>query len=777
MTAAAGNTITYRLNFSTEKSTNNALQSIELDGVVLDGFHQDTLNYTITLPAGTNTLPTVSYTASDEYQTVTVNTSAATRIVRIIVKAGDGSTRVYVLTFEVEKSTNALLKMIYLNGDSLENFVAEQLTYTAKLDQEVIPEITVDPNPNQKVNITQPASFGTAHIMVQPEAGSAVEYAIIFTSASEPEIPDFATDSFPASADTSLEAIYINGELYQQNPTAPAYTYELPWRTAQVPSVVPVAGALGQTITMSNAGLNQKTTIRVTAADGITTADYAIAFPVAKSNNTQLELIEIDGVEFDFAAAIRAYSITLPYGKSEVPTISFTKAEAEQKVEVCTNGFEAPSTIQVTAEDGTVATYSFTFNVAYAPFENTLQSIIVDHVGALDLSAGANHQVTLPYGMTDLHVSYIKQYPEQVVTIVNGGVYTPTTITVKADDPTKADMVYTITPNLMAYPEYSLTGVKVDGVELANFDPNVFTYIIPVTQKPVLKYQHAASVTTSEVEDNIKFTQVEVTDGGNTRHYTFYYHYTNDVIPNGDFNEYRTGKANTKHTQMPVGWYGFADKYSSFGSAWKVDNPGKEFQCKDGILKVSWGYWAVLMSSAPLVLTLGNTTDFAYERAGNSSAKFSGGIPFRNTPDAADITYQMVEEEVDSKFSFVFTTDAPDPTDTVNYIVKDVTSNFVTYRQALSTDNKVIQTLNINIDASNGHKANINFGCWTENYCEYGDVIYIDRIAFVYSSALSALHVNDQPATLNGQDFTVALSDSEVQLQRKQVFQVQFYLK
>ena len=60
-------------------------------------------------------------------------------------------------------------------------------------------------------------------------------------------------------------------------------------------------------------------------------------------------------------------------------------------------------------------------------------------------------------------------------------------------------MVYTIIPNLITYPAYSLTGVTVDGVALANFDPNIFTYIIPVTQKPVLEYQHAANVIASEL--------------------------------------------------------------------------------------------------------------------------------------------------------------------------------------------------------------------------------------------------------------------------------------
>ena len=762
VTAAAGNSVTYRLTFSTQKSSNNTLQGIALDGTPLEAFHADTLNYTITLPAGTANIPAVTYTQGDEYQTVTLSTSTTTRTVRIVVKAGDGSSRVYTLTFEIEKSANALLQMIYLNGDSLENFAPDQLNYTVALAQEIIPDITVDQNPGQKVNITQPAGFGTAYIAVQPEVGTPVEYSITFTSTSTPTVPEFATDSFPASSNASLAAIYINGELYQQNPAPQTFTYTLPARTAQVPSVVPVAGALGQTITVTCPGLNQTTTIHVVAEDGITAADYAIAFPVTKSSNTQLESIEIDGITFDYLPATRNYTITLPYGTTTLPTITYTKAEAEQKVELCTKGLSSPATLKVTAEDGTTGTYTITFKVAYAPYDNTLLSIIVDNVGALDLNAGTDHVVTLPYGSTDIQFSIVKQYPEQEVVILNGGVSTPSTITVKADDPAKADKVYTITPQIMSL----LTGVTVDGVAVASFNPDVFTYIIPVTQKPVLGYQHAATVTATELQNNDKYTQVEITDDINTLRYTFYYYYQNDIIPNGDFTNYRTGKKNTKHTQMPESWYGYADQYDTYSQAvlWKVDNPGTEiFKLKDGVLGISWGYWAALKSSSPLVLTLGNTDGFSYAVNGGSKASFSGGIPFRNTPDAVDITYQLVTDELDSKFSFVFT-DAQGGVETTDYVASEVTSNYTTYRQPLSTANKVPQMLNINIDASNGHLAGTDAGCWTKNYCTYGDVIYIDRIAFAYSSALTALTVNNTPATLSGKDFTVTLSDSEVEL-------------
>lgn len=534
VTAAAGNTVTYRLTFSTEKSSNNDLQGIALDGTPLENFHFDTLNYTITLPAGTTTLPVVTYTQGDEYQTVTLNISIATRTVRIVVKAGDGSSRVYTLAFEVEKSANALLKMIYLNGDSLNSFSPDQLNYTVALEQENIPDITVEQAPGQKVNITQPASFGTARIVVQPEVGTPVEYTILFKSTAEPVIPDFATDSFALLSDASLAAIYINGELYQQNPTPQTYTYNLPWHTEKMPSVVPVAGALGQTITVTNLGLNNTTTIHVVAQDGVTTADYAIAFPVAKSSNTQLELIEIDGVTFDFDPATHDYTIALPYGTTIVPTIIPTRAETEQKVELCTNGLTAPATIKVTAEDGTENTYTITFTVAYAPYENTLLSLIVDNIGVLDLSAGTDHVVDLPYGTTDIQFSIVKQYPEQEVIILNGGVSNPSTITVKADDPAKAETVYTITPSLLTYPAYSLTSVQLDGIAFEDFNPNTFNYIITTPTVPTLTYTVTEGATAEIIAEDDKHTKIEVVDGDdNVRHYNFYYYNPPTIYPKG----------------------------------------------------------------------------------------------------------------------------------------------------------------------------------------------------------------------------------------------------
>ena len=766
VTAAAGNTVTYRLTFSTEKSSNTALQGIALDGTPLEGFHPDTLNYTITLPAGTTNLPVVTYTQGDEYQTVTLSTNTSTRTTRIVVKAGDGSSRVYTLTFEIEKSANALLQMIYLNGDSLENFIPEQLTYVVALEEEIIPNITVTQNANQKVNITQPASFGTAHITVQPEVGTPVEYAIIFTSASSPAIPEFATDSFPLSADVSLAAIYINGELYQQNPTPQTYTYHLPWHTAQVPSVVPVAGALGQTITITSPGLNQTTTIHVVAQDGVTTADYAIAFPVAKSSNTQLESIEIDGVTFDYDPATRDYTISLPYGTTMLPAITFTKAEAEQAVQLCTNGLTAPTTIQVTAEDGTEGTYTLTFNVAYAPYPNQLLSIIVDNIGALDLAADTDHTINLPYGTTDIQFSIIKQYPEQAVTIVNGGVSTTSTITVKADDPAKEDIVYTITPNLAQFDPATLLDIQVNGETLPQFQPNVYNYIVSVTDVPSTTW---TASTGAEVYNtgNTKEMVLVVENEGYTHTYTITYYYPNDLTFDLGFENWieHTNEATSRTGSYPQGWYAPINAVTSNdkGTYYPDENTAGDTTNKTQGEKGALLATTYLLTSAdamPGFISLSEpSVSVGYWALGlHEASTLSFGAPrtFRNTPDQVQLDYKYQEHQNNANgWRFIYNANGQKQ---VNYAqaFAEMDKDWHTLTQDISYEaNYEPTTLDILISAAPSDVLN-------DYYTNFGSnrstsKMYFDNLRLNYSSALNGLNVNGVDATISGTNITATI--------------------
>ena len=770
VTAAAGNTVTYRLTFSTEKSTNNALQAIALDDKPLESFHPDTLSYTITLPAGTTTLPIVTYTQSDEYQTVTTNTNATTRTVRIVVKAGDGSSRVYTLTFEVEKSANALLKMIYLDGDSLADFNPEQLSYIVPLEQDQIPDITVEQSPDQKVNITQPNSFGTARIMVQPEVGTPIEYTIIFTSSSEPAIPEFAADSFPLSNDVSLAAIYVNGELYQANPAPQTYTYELPWRTAQVPSVVPVANSLGQIITISSSGLNQTTTIHVVAEDGITTADYAIAFPVQKSSNTQLEIIDIDGITFDYDPALREYAISLPYQTKELPAITFTKAEAEQTVELCTAGLSAPTTLYVTAEDGTVAKYTFTFQVEYAPYENTLLSIVVENIGALDLSAGTDHTIALPYGTTELHFSVVKQYPEQTVTVLNGGVSSPTTITVKADDPAKAETVYTITPVVAQYDPASLLDLQVNGETLPQFQPDVYNYVVSVADQPKITWTAQTGVDILDtVSDNTKEMVLLVENDGYEHTYTITYYYPADLTFDLGFEnwtDFHNDNAN-RDGQYPNGWYAPINAITS-GSKSSYEPQ----DCSDKTSDKTQGQYAAKLSTVYLLTSAEAMPGFlslsqptvsvgAYyivsHTASTLSYDYDSLITFRNTPDEIQLDYNLQAYNKLTGWRFIYNANNGKQINFAQEFSQLTQGQWYTLTQPITyASNYEPSTLDILISTAETDDLNSYYvganGAQTKH--RYTSTMYFDNLRLNYSSKLNGLTVNSVDATINGTNIT-----------------------
>ena len=122
---------TYILHFSVATSDNASLSMIYLDGQALDGFHADTLDYTITLPMGVTTIPTVTFDKGDEAQKVL--NILSNNVQTIKVTAENGKVQTYTITFIIQRSESAFLNMIYLDGDSLEGFDKNTFDYTFTL--------------------------------------------------------------------------------------------------------------------------------------------------------------------------------------------------------------------------------------------------------------------------------------------------------------------------------------------------------------------------------------------------------------------------------------------------------------------------------------------------------------------------------------------------------------------------------------------------------------------------------------------------------------------
>ena len=774
VTAASGATTTYRLQFRTEKSTNNALAGIALDGTPLDNFDPDTLSYTITLPAGSSTMPLITYTTGDAYQTVNLSLNQSLMTARLTVTAGDGSTRQYTLIFEVQKSENAFLQMIYLNGTALDGFEPSTLDYTVTWASATMPKITVLPNEGQSVTISSPATYGTARIVVTPEEGTPNTYTIRLVSPNEVVIPPFPMDSFPASSDATLAGIYIDGQLFADfQADQYDYTYPLPRRTTQIPAIFPVAATKAQTIAVLHGAVDRTTTIYVMAADGLHSNTYHIAFPTAKSNNTTLLSVEIEGANFTFDPAQHEYTdIDLPYSVGTTPSISAERGEPEQSLIITEAPVTRTSSVAVIAEDGTQERYTFRFRVTPPAKANELLGIVVDGIGSLDMTQGPNFTIDLPYGTTSMEVvSFTKNYPEQEVQIVSGGVQTPTTITVKSLNPAEADKVYTLTPNVYPYDPAQLLDIQIDGTSLANFDPSVYDYIISVAATPVVTVTAQTGAIVDDGDANAKWAQILVEDAEGTIQHTYrvYFYYPGDFTFDLGFNnfDYITNNAiSSEKAYCPHGWNApisaTTENVASPNSYYPSENTNRSTTRKEGsysaVLKTA--YLTTSAESMPGVISLSKQTVVVgrwYLGIGgvssSSTLAFGEPISFRNTPDTILMDYNTQSASNVSGWRFIYTMNGESTLFTGNYNTNNswrLMTLPISYEQDIEPS-----SLDIKINSAHSEVPNTfytNFGVSRAT-----SEMLIDNLRFRYNSKLNGLTVNGTAATLSGNTFTATI--------------------
>ena len=678
VTAANGSQTVYRITFTVAQSSNNALAGIALDGSPMEGFHPDSLSYLITLPAGTNTAPTISYTPGDPYQIITLSQGGLNGASRITVKAGDGSTRVYTIRFQVTKSLNAFLKMIYLDGDSLQGFQPQTLNYSLVIPSAEAPDITVEKEPGQYITISHPSTYGTARIVVTPEEGDANVYTITFLSSATPAPAARPADLLNPSDNALLQDILLNGvSLAGFAPTTHVYRDSLPARTWCVPSVMPVPQSFVKEMTIAYGAVNDTTRIHVVAEDGVTTADYKIHFPVRPLTDCHLQDLTVDGVDIAFNPEQTTYDITLPYGTTDMPQITPERKYDEQGVRTVTTATivtSSTASVTVKAPSGDSLTYKLRFVVAPSGLENSLTAIVVDGVGALDLMHSNHIDVHLPYGATDLVVAAAsKRYPEQSVIITPGGLLAPTTIKVLSGQYGVRDTTYTLNPVRTFYDAGSLIDLQANGVTLPSFKPEQYSYILPVTSQPTITYTPFAGATVDVIASDNKHwvADVESSDGSFMHTYSIYYYYTSDVIPSNNFTSWSGTKYNG--ARKPTGWQAPADATDSYtfgipplltatyttGPEVREGTGSSETDYPDAseshgtVVLNTIGAWNTIAGSVAGIITTGNL-ELNLKSFSLSTMTINGGMRFRNTPDTVRLDYKAIKSTRVDNWRFLF---------------------------------------------------------------------------------------------------------------------------
>ncbi len=458
------NTRTYRLTFRVTASTYSYLQSLKIDGNEIEGFDPETLTYYDTLPIGTTTLPTITWEAGDEYQTIALETGGVEGTAKVTVTAQSGAVSIYRIYFTVLKSSNCSLNAIKLDGTLIEGFDPNVTDYTIDLPlgATTVPAITWEAGDQwQSITFSDGGLTGTSRIIVRAGNGATKSYSINFVTSQ--------------SSNSKLASLKVDGvEIENWNPDTLVYSITLPRGTTTQPTVTWEAGDQFQTIRKSDGGVNGDTRITVKAQNGQSTI-YTIRFSVETNSNTALEAIYVGGVEIDnFVPETLEYQITLPGGTTVLPSITYTKGDESQTVAISRGGLNGETTITVRAEDGSTRVYKLTFSVQKSA-NALLNGIYADSVMITGFEPQIlNYELTIPMSATSCPMFTVDKNDGQQVTITVPAIAGLVKISVTPETGDKN--VYTVNVHYPQSSNTDLSNITIDGVAISGFSASQHTY-------------------------------------------------------------------------------------------------------------------------------------------------------------------------------------------------------------------------------------------------------------------------------------------------------------
>lgn len=741
-------------------STDGQLQAIMLDGELVSGFLPGVYSYEHIIRQSGEQLPVVSYVKGNERQVVAYGQTAADRI-SLFVMAEAGNVVAYTLSFDYAASADCNLLGIALDGEALEGFRPDVYEYRVEL-------------PQGDVQLPRPA-------ISLPEKAMAVVSAtpdkqVIDVTAEDTTIHRQYTVYYTIRPYTSarLTAITLDEQpLAGFDPDSLLYVVDLPWHASSLPEINATSEEPVSRLTVRYGNLNEATEIIVAAQDSTIQRTYSIVFRSSLSSDASLADIQVDGAECNFDPAQTEYLVALPYGTIETPELLVEKAMDEQQVVISRRSLKEETTVEVLAEDGiTSRTYTFRFAVEQSTADNVLTAIVVDGVGALDLSQGPDFTVSLPYGSSTMNIVNIaKSFPEQTVVVEQGGVSRPTVITVSSNREGEADMVYTITPDVKAYDPACLIAITVDGEPLAGFDPQVFSYVINVGDElPAIGYTAQEGADVYDNTSNSKLYSIDVEAGNYLHTYTVYFYYPQDLTFDTDFEEWidHTNSGTNKSGSYPRGWHTpltavtTGDKGTYYPQNTTI--PTDEVSSGDHAASLNTIYLLTSAEAMPGFLSLSEPSVKVgtYYVISHSASTLSYGDPiqFRNTPDRVMLDYNFKSAQKITGWRFNYTVNGNRKID-VNEQYSTLTANvWRTLDQPLTYDADFVpSSLDILISSAHTDALNTYYiganGASSRNH--YLSTLLVDNLRLIYNSALASVRVNGMEAQIDGTEITTSV--------------------
>ncbi len=354
--------------------TDATVAYINVNGVLIPGFHPDTLTYDYELPYGSS-LPNVSAQFNApiidnmDINQVNIIPDSAT----VEVTAEDTSfVNMYTINFtEAAPSTDASLTDLAVSGPSIPGFDSDTLSYMMYMNCGVTPNIVPTlSDPNAAFTVTTASNPGVASVVVTAEDGITTQTYYVNLLC------------FVLSDDASLASLSVNGTpIAGFHTDTLEYNVELPFGTTVVPFVGYSTSDANASVAVNPAALLPgTTTVDVTAEDGTTVITYTVNFTIAPSTDATLLDIAINGsTVVGFSSSVLVYNVELAYNEP-IPSLNALAIDLNATVSI-NHATVVPGTtiIVVTAEDDvSTITYYVNWTEAAPSSDASLASISSD---------------------------------------------------------------------------------------------------------------------------------------------------------------------------------------------------------------------------------------------------------------------------------------------------------------------------------------------------------------------------------------------------------------
>lgn len=355
--------------------------------------------------------------SNDTVHSMPANESS--KSITLTVTAEDGTTTVYTVNVERQKSSNANLSDLKVNGQTIEGFNSSKQTYEISvpgtIDKALI-EATVEDTDKAVITTDLSNQFdlefdkqNKIEISVQAENKTVKTYTIYITRNHRQDI--------------TLKDLTINGVTISDfTSTKDEYTLsELPYNTHQLNIVATpndeLATKTGDGLVRINTG-NNDITITVYAHDTSIYHDYVIHVSRKLNDDAGIKEISLSGNKATYNSSTKKYEVTVPNNIEEVNASNLivnvndpiTSSDKKATVAFDTTPILTTSTnditIKVTAEDGTVKDYILSVTRTKSNIA-TLDSLTVTN-GSFNPSFSKDtleYSVTVPVETTEFNVS------------------------------------------------------------------------------------------------------------------------------------------------------------------------------------------------------------------------------------------------------------------------------------------------------------------------------------------------------------------------------------